>query len=131
MPLILKFFSIENFLRFLIMNESFQMHNNVASNNSEYISIYFYNRTDYLNIVSQLSPLRRSINKAVPKLYYVGLVMNILCAIVFCQKHLVRRKGIFYLIFLSLSDLMYNFVSLLPEFLMDIRLVDYDIFKVF
>lgn len=99
---------------------------NGYSNNT---GVFFYNRTDFKEIISALSPLRQTITKATPKLYYMGILTNILCTTIFLQKQLINRKSIFYLIFLSLSDLMYNFVSLIPEFLIDINLFEYDIFK--
>lgn len=110
------------------MNKSI-LHMNYIDNNINNSGIYFYNRTDFRDIISQLSPLRKTIIKTIPKLYYLGILTNILCTIVLLQKQLINRKSIFYLIFLSLSDLMYNIVSLIPEFLIDINLVDYDIFK--
>jgi hypothetical protein len=97
-----------------------------TANNS---GVFFYNRTDFKEIISNLSPLRQTITKTTPKLYYIGLLTNILCTIIFLQKQLINKKSIFYLIFLSVSDFLYNFVSLIPEFLIDINLVEYDIFK--
>ena len=91
---------------------------------------YFYNRSDYLDILAQLSPLRISIEIFIPYLHYLGLITNLLCVLILIQKKMINRKSIFYLVFLAFSDFMYNFLAELPNFLKRVKLVDYDIFKI-
>lgn len=92
---------------------------------------YFYNRSDHQNILDEMSPVRHYINTArlEIKLYYLGLLTNLLCILVFTQKSIINRKSIFYLIFLAFSDFMYNFISLLPFALLDAKLAAVNIFK--
>lgn len=91
--------------------------------------VYFYSRIDKAKILEQLSPIRLKLDLAIPVLHYLGLITNLLCFLVLIQKQMIKRKSIFYLIFLAFSDLMYNFFSQLPNFLIKTGLVKYDIFK--
>jgi hypothetical protein len=101
--------------------------NQIEQNNN--VNIFFYNRTDKAEIISILSPHRSKILKAIPVLYYIGLLTNALCISILLQKQLLYRKSIFYLVFLAFSDLMYNFFSQLPQFLIDVDLINYHILK--
>jgi hypothetical protein len=93
--------------------------------------VYFYSRNDSGQILAELSPLRSTLQRAIPHLYYLGLLTNILCIVVLLQKRmLTRRKSLIYLIVLSVSDFMYSLLSQLPDFLVSARVVAHDIFKV-
>lgn len=94
-------------------------------------SNFFWNRSDHKHILEQLSPIATFINTygIQMKLHYLGLVGNLLCILVFTRKQMVHRKSIFYLIFLAMSDLLYNFATALPDMLQHLRVVDYHIFK--
>ena len=99
-----------------IMNESTEL-------------MYFFNRSDRYQILERLSPLRTKLEKSIPIFHYLGLFTNLICFTVFMQKQMINRKSIYYLIFLSFSDFMYNFLSELPNFLMAIKLFHYNIYK--
>ena len=90
---------------------------------------FFYNRLDWNEILSQLSPWRSKIEKSVPFFHYLGIITNLICIFVFFKKKLIKRKNIFFLVILAFSDLMYNFLSVLPNFLLSIRFVQYNIYK--
>ena len=113
-------------------NESrFSYNSSLAINpNAHNKGVYFYNRTDFSEILLKLSPLRLKAEKLTPYLHYLGLVANLLCVLILTQKKMINRKSIFYLVFLAFSDFMYNFLAELPSFLKRVKLVDYDIFKV-
>ena len=100
---------------------------NESSNIS--MSVYFYSRLDWNEILSELSPWRSKIEKSVPFFHYLGIIANIICMLVFSKKNLIKRKSIFFLTILAFSDLMYNVLSVLPNFLLSIRLVSYNIYK--
>lgn len=93
----------------------------------------FYNRPDRMEIYRVISPFYTFITEygITIKFHYVGLVTNLLCIIVLSQKQMIHRKSIFYLLFLALSDFMYNFITLLPNLLVNLKIVnkDYHIFK--
>jgi hypothetical protein len=92
-------------------------------------NINFYNRSDYREILSELSPLRSPFTKAIPFLFYAGLITNAMCILILTQKTMIHRKSIFYLVILSFSDFMYNFLSEMPNMLIKLKLTDHDIFK--
>jgi hypothetical protein len=89
---------------------------------------YFYERDDVSIIFNNLSPMRSKALKAVPILHYFGVVTNLIAIIVLSQSKILKQKGIFFLLLLAYSDTMYNIMSILPDFLKSIQLVDYDIF---
>ena len=89
----------------------------------------FYNRPDWPSILSTLSPWRDTLEQFVPKLHYLGLLTNLMCILVFAQKRFISRKGIYYLALMAFADLMYNFTSVLPTFLISTHLLDYHIYK--
>jgi hypothetical protein len=91
---------------------------------------YFYSRLDWTDIMSQLSPWRSRIEKSVPFFHYLGIITNLVCIFIFSKKNLIKRKSIFFLVILAFSDLMYNLLSVLPNFLTNIRLVQYNIYKI-
>ena len=92
--------------------------------------LYFYNRSDYPEIFKTISPLRPKIESFIIRLQYCGLVTNLLCAFVLIQKSILYRKSIIFLLFLAISDFLYNLMWLLPNILRDLKIVDYDIFKI-
>jgi hypothetical protein len=94
-------------------------------------NIFFYNRSDKLEILNELSPIRNFIqySKMESYLHYIGLLANTLCILVLTRRKMIFRKSIFYLIFLAFSDLMYNFIAQLPLFLIDTKLINFNIFK--
>jgi len=93
------------------------------------VGIFFYNRSDFKEILQVLSPLRPYTLLAIPKLYYIGIITNILAIIVLLQPQILKKKSIFSLVFLAFSDLLYNIMSQLPQTLIDLNFYDYDIFK--
>ena len=106
------------------------MMQSVSQRNSNLsVSVYFYSRMDWNEILSQLSPWRSKIEKSVPFFHYLGIITNLICIFVFSKKNLIKRKSIFFLVILAFSDLMYNFLSVLPNFLLSIRFVQYNIYK--
>ena len=113
----------------IINNEAFIANTNSETTNSNEMNINFYNRSDYRQILSELSPLRSPFTKAIPFLYYAGLITNAMCILILTQKTMINRKSIFYLVILSFSDFMYNFLSELPNILVKLKVTDYDIFK--
>jgi hypothetical protein len=92
-------------------------------------SIFFYNRSDYRQILVELSPWRAQLTKTIPVFYYLGLITNALCILILCQKTMINRKSIFYLAVLSFSDFMYNLLSEFPNMLIKLKLTEHDIFK--
>ena len=88
------------------------------------VPTFYYNRSDMREIQSLLSPYRPRILKAIPVLYYIGLFTNALSIFVLLQKQLIYKKSIFYLAFLAFSDLMYNLLAQLPDFLTSLKLVN-------
>ena len=112
-----------------INNEAIMANSNTETTNSNEYNINFYNRSDYGQILSELSPLRSPFTKAIPFLYYAGLITNAMCVLILTQKTMINRKSIFYLVILSFSDFMYNFLSELPNILVKLKVTDHDIFK--
>ena len=90
---------------------------NTIINNST--AINFQLRKDKDEITAELSPLLTFMDYygIQTKLHYIGLFGNLLCILVFTRKQMIHRKSIFYLIFLALSDFMYNFFVQLPNVL--------------
>jgi hypothetical protein len=92
--------------------------------------INFYKRNDHKEILKILAPWRPTLEKYIPKIHFLGLITNILIIIVFSQKRvLTNRKSIFYLVILAISDFMYNFVLEIPNFLIVLKIVKYDIYQ--
>ncbi|RNA36854.1 hypothetical protein BpHYR1_025930 [Brachionus plicatilis] len=91
--------------------------------------VYFFNRSDRYHILELLSPLRTKLEKTIPIFHYMGLLTNLVCFLVLMQNQMINRKSIFYLVFLAFSDFMYNFLSELPNFLILIRLSEFNIYK--
>ena len=108
------------------MTEPYSINSTVANNVTKY---FFYKRSDHNEILNLISPMRSYVLKAIPYLHYVGLITNALALTVLLEKSLMARKSIIFLCFLAFSDFMYNFLSQLPNALMDMNIVDYDIFK--
>lgn len=90
---------------------------------------FFYTRADHKEILSIISPMRSYLLKTIPSLHYIGLITNALAMAVLLEKNLLSKKSIIFLCFLAFSDFMYNFMSQLPNALMDMNIVNYDIFK--
>lgn len=101
-------------------------------NTSNTSAINFQLRKDRDEITAELSPLLTFMNNygIQTKLHYLGLVGNLLCILVFTRKQMVHRKSIFYLIFLALSDFLYNFFVQLPNVLMLMGVAKKNIFTV-
>lgn len=101
-------------------------------NTSNTSAINFQLRKDKDEITAELSPLLTFMNNygIQTKLHYLGLVGNLLCILVFTRKQMVHRKSIFYLIFLALSDFLYNFFVQLPNVLMLMKVAKKNIFTV-
>ena len=108
------------------MNSNITDHENIIEDIAS--NIYFYERHDVSIIFNTLSPMRSKALKSVPYFHYFGVVTNLTTIIVLSQKRLLRKKGIFYLLLLAYSDLMYNVMSILPNALEILRIIDYDIF---
>ncbi len=111
------------------MNQSLASESFETAQDHQPVGIFFYNRSDLQEILNIISPLRSYHLRATPKLYYIGIITNILAIIVLLQPNLLKKKSIFSLVFLAFSDLMYNILSQLPQTLIDLKFVDYDIFK--
>lgn len=109
------------------INET-RMHNSSERNGSG--GIYFYNRSDYVEIFNQLAPLRPVLEKYIqPNLHYIGLISNLLVILTMSQKEMAKRKSIIYLLFLALSDFLFIFISEFPNYLMRLKIIDYNFFK--
>ena len=69
-------------------NESrFSYNSSLAINpNAHNKGVYFYNRTDFSEILLKLSPLRLKAEKLTPYLHYLGLVANLLCVLILKKK---------------------------------------------
>ena len=93
------------------------------------VGLYFYKRSDSTEILRQLSPWRSKLEKSVPYFHYLGLITNLICILIFSRKNLIKRKSIFLLVILAFADFMYNFLSVLPNFLMSNEIIDYNIYK--
>ena len=91
-------------------------------------NVFIYDRPDLGIIFRTLSPIRQNALKAVPILHYFGVASNLIAIIILSKKRLLMLKGIFFLLLLAYSDFMYNFMSILPNVLELINIVDYDIF---
>ena len=91
-------------------------------------NVFFYDRKDISIILNLLSPTRLKALKTVPILHYFGVIANLIAIIVLLQNKLFKQKGTIFLLLLACSDIMYNVMSALPDFLKFIKLVDYDIF---
>jgi hypothetical protein len=103
---------------------------NVTLNASKPEKIYFYNRSDYRNILNNLSPIRYVLEIYVQQyLEIFGLIANLLCILVLCQKNIIHRKSIVYLVYLAVADFMFIFLTKLPNFLIFVGLFKHDIFK--
>jgi hypothetical protein len=102
---------------------------NISEDETNTNGIFFYNRSDYKEILHKLSPFRSSNVNVIMFFHYFGLITNALCIIVLSNKRMIERKSIFYLIMLAISDFMYNFLSELPNLLIKLKLTDHDIFK--
>ncbi len=111
-------------------NSTIQIQTIARENLNRSANTYFYSRLDWTDIMSQLSPWRSRIEKSVPFFHYLGIVTNLVCIFIFSKKNLIKRKSIFFLVILAFSDLMYNLLSVLPNFLTNIRLVQYNIYKI-
>ena len=91
-------------------------------------NVFIYDRPDLGIIFRTLSPIRQNALKAVPILHYFGAASNLIAIIILSKKRLLMLKGIFFLLLLAYSDFMYNFMSILPNVLELINIVDFDIF---
>jgi hypothetical protein len=114
-----------------ISNATTQLsHSPANSNQTTTEKIYFYNRSDYIDIINKLSPLRYILENYVQhNLEILGLVANLLCILVLCQKTMLHRKSIIYLVYLAVADFMFIFLTKLPRFLIMAGVSKNDVFK--
>ena len=91
---------------------------------------FFYNRSDFGDILNNLSPLRPKLYTYIkPNLQYIGLIANFLCMLVMSQKQMIKRKSIIYLLHLAISDFIFIFLSDLPNSLMKLNIISFNLFK--
>jgi hypothetical protein len=91
---------------------------------------FFYNRSDFSEILNNLSPLRPKLYSYIkPNLQYIGLVANFLCMLVMSQKQMIKRKSIIYLLHLAISDFIFIFLSDLPNSLIKLNIINFNLFK--
>lgn len=93
---------------------------------------FFYNRSDFDQILNNLSPLRSKLYTYIkPNLQYIGLIANFLCVLVMSQKQMIKRKSIVYLLHLAISDFVFIFLSdVLPISLIKLNFAKHNIFKI-